>query len=146
MSAPTPAPTAIWIAFAMRTDNGSPCATTGAGHLSRLAVWHVTSPRPYPARLEDSWYDATHQVRRVQTTGLIKWHGERIFVCEAVRGELVGLVETERGDWLVRIPTSQSSSWRERKKPRRPVTKCYPCIRSNLLPMFPAAQPFTLHP
>lgn len=161
--------------WAMRTDNGPPFATTGAGHLSHLAVWwlklgiqldridrghpeqngrherfhltlqqetttppaatpsqqqrrfdrmrrefntvrphealgqtpparhYVPSPRPYPARLEDPWYDATHQVRRVKTSGQIKWRGERIFVCEAVRGELVGLAETERGDWLVRF-------------------------------------------
>ena len=27
---------------------------------------YVPSPRPYPARLEDPWYDATHQVRRVK--------------------------------------------------------------------------------
>jgi transposase InsO family protein len=160
---------------AMRTDNGSPFATTGAGQLSHLAVWwlklgiqldridrghpeqngrherfhltlqqetttppaatpaqqqrrfdrmrqvfnterphealgqtppvrhYVPSPRPYPARLEEAWYDATHQVRRVKTSGQIKWQGHRIFVCEAVRGELVGLAETERGDWIVRF-------------------------------------------
>jgi transposase InsO family protein len=147
---------------ALRTDNGSPFATTGAGHLSQLAVWwlklgiqldridpghpeqngrherfhlslqqetrfdqmrrafntvrphealgqtpparhYVASPRPYPGRLEDPWYDATHQVRRVKPTGQIKWQGERIFVCEAVRGELVGLTETTRGDWCVRF-------------------------------------------
>lgn len=160
---------------ALRTDNGSPFATTGPGRLSHLAVWwlklgirldridpghpeqngrherfhltlqqettlpaaatpraqqrrfdrmrgefnaerphealgqqppaqvYVPSPRPYPARLEDVWYDATHQVRRVQATGQIKWHGERVFVSEAVRGELVGLAETEGGDWLVRF-------------------------------------------
>jgi transposase InsO family protein len=159
--------------LAMRTDNGSPFATTGAGQLSHLAVWwlklgiqldridrghpeqngrherfhltlqqetttppaatprqqqrrfdrmrrefntvrphealgqtpparhYVPSPRPYPERLEDPWYDATHQVRRVKRSGQIKWQGERIFVCEAVRGELVGLAETERGDWRV---------------------------------------------
>jgi len=158
---------------ALRTDNGSPFATTGPGRLSHLAVWwlklgirldridpghpeqngrherfhltlqqettvpaaatpraqqrrfdrmrgefnterphealgqqppaqvYVPSPRPYPARLEDVWYDATHQVRRVKATGQIKWHGERVFVSEAVRGELVGLAETEGGDWLV---------------------------------------------
>ena len=158
---------------ALRTDNGSPFATTGPGRLSHLAVWwlklgirldridpghpeqnsrherfhltlqqettqpaaptpraqqrrfdrmrgafnterphealgqqppaqvYVPSPRPYPARLEDVWYDATHQVRRVKATGQIKWHGERVFVSEAVRGELVGLAETESGDWLV---------------------------------------------
>jgi putative transposase len=64
---------------------------------------YVSSPRPYPARLEDPWYDATHQVRRVKHTGAIKWRGDAVFVSEAVRGELVGLAETERGDWTVRF-------------------------------------------
>jgi putative transposase len=160
---------------ALRTDNGSPFASTGPGRLSRLAVWwlklgiqldridpghpeqngrherfHLTlqteatappagspaaqqrrfdrqrrtfndvrphealgqtppgrtyhpSPRPYPGRLEDPWYDATCQVRRVNPNGQIKWRGELVFVSEAVRGELVGLAETERGDWTVRF-------------------------------------------
>lgn len=160
---------------ALRTDNGSPFATTGAARLSHLAVWclklgiqldridpghpeqngrherfHLTlqedtttppattpgqqqrrfdrmrrefnterphealgqqpparvfrpSPRPYPARLEDPWYDATHQVRRVKRMGQIQWQGDYLFVSEAVRGELVGLAETERGDWIVRF-------------------------------------------
>ena len=160
---------------ALRTDNGSPFATTGAGQLSQLAVWwlklgiqldridpghpeqngrherfhltlqeetttppattprqqqarfdrmrrefnterphealgqqpparhYVRSPRPYPTRLEEPWYDATHQVRRVRPTGQIKWQGELVFISEAVRRQAVGLVETERGDWLVRF-------------------------------------------
>jgi len=159
----------------LRTDNGAPFASTGAGRLSRLAVWwwklgiqvdridpghpeqngrherfHLTlqqetasppaataghqqrrfdrmrrefnterphealgqrppravyaaSPRPYPARLAEPTYDATHQVRRVNPKGQIKWQGEVIFVSEAVRGEWVGLAETERGDWHVRF-------------------------------------------
>src|SRR5215831_5033834 len=159
---------------ALRTDNGSPFATTGAGQLSHLAVWwlklgiqvdriapghpeqngrherfHLTlqqetatppaatrqqqqrrfdrmrvafnterphealdqqppgcvyerSPRPYPARLDDPWYDAQHQVRRVSDRGRIKWRGELVFVSEALRGELIGLAETEGGDWCVR--------------------------------------------
>jgi putative transposase len=160
---------------ALRSDNGSPFATTGAAHLSHLAVWwlklgiqldridpghpeqngrherfhltlkqetasppaatvrqqqrrfdrmrhefnterphealaqqppariYVASSRPYPDRLDDPWYDATHQVRRVKTTGQIRWQGEVIFVSEAVRGELIGLAETERGDWIARF-------------------------------------------
>jgi transposase InsO family protein len=160
---------------ALRTDNGSPFASTGPGRLSRLAVWwlklgiqldridpghpeqngrherfHLTlqteatvppapskpaqqrrfdrvrqefnevrphealaqtppartyqgSPRPYPERLEDPWYDATCQVRRVSPNGQIKWRGDLVFVSEAVVGELVGLAETDRGDWTVRF-------------------------------------------
>jgi len=64
---------------------------------------YVPSVRPYPARLEDAWYDAQHEVRRVKDKGQIKWVGEEVFVCEALRGELVGLFETARGDWLVRF-------------------------------------------
>jgi putative transposase len=158
---------------ALRTDNGSPFASTGPGRLSRLAVWwlklgiqldridpghpeqngrherfHLTlqteatsppahsraqqqrrfdrqrrtfnevrphealaqrpparayrgSPRPYPTRLEEPWYDAVYQVRRVNPNGQIKWHGDLIFISEAVRGELVGMAESERGDWTV---------------------------------------------
>ena len=160
---------------ALRTDNGSPFATTGPGRLSHLAVWwlrlgiqldridpghpeqngrherfhltlqqetttppaptprqqqrrfdrqrgefnterphealnqqpparhYVASPRPYPSRLEEPWYDATHQVRRVKEKGQIKWQGQSVFISEAVRGECVGLAETERGDWTVRF-------------------------------------------
>ncbi|HNE18046.1 MAG TPA: integrase core domain-containing protein [Rhodocyclaceae bacterium] len=160
---------------ALRTDNGAPFATTGAGRLSRLAIWwlklgiaveridpghpeqngrherfHLTlqqeaatppaatpaqqqrrfdrfrrdyneerphealgqrppatrytaSPRPYPGRLEDPTYEATHQVRRANPNGQIKWQGERIFISEAVRGEVLGLAETDHGDWLVRF-------------------------------------------
>lgn len=61
------------------------------------------SPRPYPERLEDPWYDATCQVRRVSPNGQIKWRGDLVFVSEAVVGELVGLAETDRGDWTVRF-------------------------------------------
>jgi transposase InsO family protein len=67
------------------------------------ARWYAAAPRPYPTRLEEPWYDATHQVRRVRPTGRIKWRGELVFISEAVRGEPVGLTETPHGDWLVRF-------------------------------------------
>lgn len=178
---------------ALRTDNGSPFATTGAGQLSHLAVWwlklgiqldridpghpeqngrherfhltlqqetttppaatptqqqrrfdrlrrefnterphealgqrpparvYVASPQPYPDRLEDPWYDATHQVRRVRNTGQIKWQGELVFVSEAVRGEVVGLSETERGDWTVRFMQVELGRIERRTRRFRPA-------------------------
>jgi hypothetical protein len=42
-------------------------------------------------------------VRRVNLAGQIKWQGEYVFISEAVRKELVGIAETERGDWVVRF-------------------------------------------
>jgi putative transposase len=67
------------------------------------ATLYHASPRPYPSRLEDPWYDATHQVRRVKANGQIQWRGGLIFLSEAVRGEVVGLAETPHGDWTVRF-------------------------------------------
>lgn len=60
-------------------------------------------PRAMPERLDDPWYDADHQVRRVRDSGEIKWMGGRLFVSEALAGELVGLSELENGDHVVRF-------------------------------------------
>ncbi|HJU16765.1 MAG TPA: IS481 family transposase [Stellaceae bacterium] len=70
--------------------------TTPASH-------YTASPRCYPERIEEPWYDADHAVRRVRNSGEIKWGGELIFVSEALLGEPVGIAETEDGDWIVRF-------------------------------------------
>jgi transposase InsO family protein len=160
---------------AIRSDNGSPFGSCGAGGLSRLSVWwlklgiepryirpaspqdngrhermhktlkaetskspaetaaeqqlrfdafrrHYNEERPHealdqtppaqhwqpsrrlpPARLQDPWYDASHEVRRVRTAGEIKWRGEHIFIGEALTGELIGLAEQESGNHIVRF-------------------------------------------
>ena len=61
------------------------------------------SPRSCPEHELEPWYDADHAVRRVRSTGEIKWGGELVFISEAVAGEPVGIAETETGDWLVRF-------------------------------------------
>jgi putative transposase len=61
------------------------------------------SPRPYPERLDEPWYDAEHAVRRVRPSGEIKWGGALVFVSEALAGEPVGIAETAHGDWLLRF-------------------------------------------
>jgi putative transposase len=154
----------------IRSDNGAPFASLGAGGLSRLGVWWVKlgiwperiepgkpeqngrhermhktlkaetaaapaanlaqqqqrfdrfrheynherphealgqtppaqhyspSPRLYPARLEVPLYPPDYLVRRVRSTGEIKWRGELVFVSEPLIGEIVGLKETPTGD------------------------------------------------
>jgi len=64
---------------------------------------YTASPRPYPARIEEPWYDADHQVRRVRTDGTIKWHGNYVYLSEALAGETVGLMEIDEDQWLVRF-------------------------------------------
>jgi transposase InsO family protein len=61
------------------------------------------SPRPYPKRIEEPQYAAEQAVRRVRSTGEIRWGGDLIFVSETLIGEPVGVAETETGDWIVRF-------------------------------------------
>jgi transposase InsO family protein len=165
----------IGLPAAIRSDNGAPFGSTGAGGLSALSVWwlklgiepryippaspqdngrhermhrtlkaqttkppaetvteqqrrfdvfrrHFNQERPHealdqmppvklwqspsralPRRLDDPWYDANHEVRRVRPTGDIKWRGEYVFVGEALAGELVGLCEHDTGGHIVRF-------------------------------------------
>jgi transposase InsO family protein len=61
------------------------------------------SPRLFPDRIEEPWYDPDHAVRRVRPTGEIKWAGDLVFISQALAGEPVGLAETEEGDFCVRF-------------------------------------------
>jgi transposase InsO family protein len=165
----------IGLPTAIRSDNGAPFGSTGAGGLSALSVWwlklgiepryirpanpqdngrhermhrtlkaytsrppaatateqqarfdwfreHYNHERPHealdqvppakhwqpptstlPARVDDPWYDADHQVRRVRPSGTIKWQGEEVFIGEALIGELVGLAEHDNGCIIARF-------------------------------------------
>ena len=67
------------------------------------AELYEPSPRAMPERIEDPWYDADHEVRRVRPNGEIKWRGELAFISEALADELVGLAELENGDHVVQF-------------------------------------------
>jgi transposase InsO family protein len=64
---------------------------------------YARSPRAMPEQVEDPWYDADHQVRRVRSNGEIMWKGELLFISEALVGELIGIAELETGDHVVRF-------------------------------------------
>jgi hypothetical protein len=55
------------------------------------------SPRPFPEKIEEPWYDPDHATRRVRPTGEIKWGGDLVFVSEALSGD------TDDGDGIVRF-------------------------------------------
>jgi transposase InsO family protein len=71
------------------------------GQQPPACFWHP-SPRRHPERLAEPWYDAHHAVRRVRSSGEIKWGGRSVFISETLAGEPVGIAETTDGDWLVR--------------------------------------------
>ena len=71
------------------------------GQRPPASLWRP-SPRRFPERLAEPWYDAHHAVRKVRSGGEIKWAGRSVFISETLAGELVGIAETVDGDWLVR--------------------------------------------
>jgi transposase InsO family protein len=64
---------------------------------------YTPSPRAMPDRIEEPWYDADHQIRRVRPPGTIKWKGSQVFISEALIGELIGIAELETEDHIVRF-------------------------------------------
>ena len=55
------------------------------------------------ARLEDPWYDADHEVRRVRPQGDIKWRGEHVFIGEALAASWSASPSYESGGHIVRF-------------------------------------------
>ncbi len=86
------------------------------------ATLYMPSPRSYPERIGDIQYPPLTEVRRVRSNGQIKWHGELVFVSEALIGELVGITE-EKDAWLVSFGAA-------------PVGRLY-LHRSTLAPLSP---------
>jgi len=65
--------------------------------MQRPARVFNNSPRAYPRSLAKPHYDAHLEVRKVSSTGSIKWQHEPIFISEALKGQLVGLERTGDG-------------------------------------------------
>ncbi len=74
------------------------------GQTPPAAFWRPSS-RPYPDRIDDPAYTPDHVVRRVRSSGEIRWRGDLVFISEALIGEIVGVRETAAGNWVVRFFT-----------------------------------------
>ena len=58
-----------------------------------------------PIRLKEPWYNADHEVRRVNGKGGIKWRGAYITIGGAFAGEAVGITQIDEDRHLVRFCT-----------------------------------------
>lgn len=63
------------------------------------------SPRPYPERLPQIEYPASCEVRRVRSSGEIKWDGQWLFLSHALVGERVGFETIDDGCSILRFGT-----------------------------------------
>lgn len=56
---------------------------------------YVPSARPYPNRLPELFYPDKADVRRVDTSGQIKWRTNKVFISSNIAGQYVGITEAE---------------------------------------------------
>ena len=79
--------------------------TLGRASVREIQETFAEKVRPAYTTVQTMVYrlEGKQAVRRVKKMGWIHWAGEAIFISKAVRGERVGLAETEHGDWTVRV-------------------------------------------
>lgn len=59
------------------------------------------SPRPYPSRLPPIEYPSWFEVRRVRSSGEIRWQGQWFFLSDSLVGELIGFEPVDDSCWIV---------------------------------------------
>jgi len=65
------------------------------------AQWYHPSVRAYPRTIAEVEYPGHFEVRRVRTTGEIKWQGAGVYLSEALVGEPVGLDAVSDRHWQI---------------------------------------------
>ena len=97
------------------------------------AAWYQPSPRSFPERLPALEYPDPYVVRRAHPNGDIKWFGRRVFISQALAGELVGLEELADGHWRVCFGPVELG-WLDARRPQRLQSHH---TAPNLLPIIP---------
>jgi len=67
------------------------------------AQFYRPSPRPFVEPIGDLDYGPDERVRRVRSTGEIRWRGSLLFVSEVLVGETVAIKQRADGHWHVRF-------------------------------------------
>ena len=73
------------------------------------------SLRPYPNRVPEMIYPVVYDVRRVGLNGCIRWRGERMFLSERLRGELVGIRQIDSDYSGIYFGPIELARWDERR-------------------------------
>lgn len=67
------------------------------------AAYYHPSRRLLPHKLPEVEYAGCYTVREVRSNGEIRWKGGKIYVCEALAGEPVGLMQVGNDEWEVKF-------------------------------------------
>jgi putative transposase len=102
---------------------------------------YAPSPRRWDGVLREPQYDRDDEVRRVRSTGEIKWQGQLIYISEALVGEPIALTENPGGHTVTFGPIVVgviAHRGDRLRKPKRPA--CGHVDNASALPTSPQEQ------
>lgn len=70
------------------------------GLVTPASLYHP-SPRVWSGRLRSPGYDNDFDIRKVRHSGEIRWRGTSVYINQTLKGEPIGLIETDDGQWVV---------------------------------------------
>ena len=82
--------------------------------LTPPAAHYTPSPRPYPRRPAHPRVSPHVELRRVDGSGMIRWHSERLFLSHVLIGEYVALEETGDAEWTIALGPLRLGYYRAR--------------------------------
>ena len=74
------------------------------------------SPRPYPRRIPQVSYPAGLEIRRVRSSGEIKWAGQWFFLSDSLVGETVAFELVDNDCWIIKYTTLELGYYSGREK------------------------------
>lgn len=99
--------------FLYRYNHLRPHESLGQKPPSRI---YVASPRPYPNSLPEIEYPRDFEIRRVRSTGEIKWKGQWLFLSESLIREPVGFNQVGDGTWILYFGSIELGYYSEHEK------------------------------
>lgn len=103
----------LFDAFVNRYNNLRPHESLGQQPPSRH---YTASTRAYPKKLPEIEYASNLEIRRVRSTGEIKWKGQWLFLSEALVREPVAFEPVGDDTWILRYSTIELGYYSEREK------------------------------
>lgn len=94
---------------------------------------YVRSSREYPKRLPEIAYPSSYQLRRVRSSGEIKWKGQWFFLSESLVGQMIAFEDIDDGCSIIRFGPLELGYYSDREH-RLHLDRARPALASDEQP------------
>jgi len=91
---------------------------------------YVRSSREYPKRLPEIVYPSGYELRRVRSSGEIKWKGQWFFLSESLVGEMIAFEDIDDGCSIIRFGPVELGYYSDRER-RLHLDRSRPALASD---------------